>query len=100
MSNSTYFDRMPKFKPSEEALSKKAFDEEMSKTAERVIDLIPDLLADIIDGEAARLADLVPPAMAKPDPVTREVFDEKACRRFLAGKVANKLGRGLNWLNK
>ncbi|EFB3324299.1 hypothetical protein FMR74_24540 [Escherichia coli] len=96
----SYFDRMPKYQPSEEALSKKAFDEEMNKTAERVIDLIPGLLADILDGEAARLADLVPEVLRKPDPVTREVFDEKACRRFLAGKVANKLGRGLNWLNK
>ncbi|EGW8322465.1 hypothetical protein JE836_003779 [Escherichia coli] len=98
--NNTYFDRMPKYQPSEEALSKKAFDEEMNKTAERVIDLIPGLLADILDGEAARLADLVPEVLRKPDLVTREVFDEKACRRFLAGKVANKLGRGLNWLNK
>ncbi|EJE3898486.1 hypothetical protein M3992_000489 [Escherichia coli] len=98
--NNTYLDRMPKYQPSKEALDKKAFDEEMNKTAERVIDLIPDLLADIIDGEAARLADLVPEVLRKPDLVTREVFDEKACRRFLAGKVANKLGRGLNWLNK
>ncbi|EOJ4018517.1 hypothetical protein ACVD2R_04315 [Escherichia coli] len=96
----TYLNMMPKFKPSQEALDKRAFDEEMNKTAERVIDLIPDLLMDILDGEAERLADLVPPAMAQPDPVTREVFDEKACRRFLAGKVANKLGRGFNWLNK
>lgn len=96
----SYFDRMPKFKPSQEALDKRAFDEEMNKTVERVIDLIPDLLADIIDGEAARLADLVPPVMSQPDPVTREVFDEKVCRRFLSGKIANKLGRGLNWLNK
>lgn len=96
----SYFDRMPKYKPSQEALDKRAFDEEMNKTAERVIELIPDLLADIIDGEAARLADLVPEVLRKPDLVTREVFDENACRRFLAGKVANKLGRGLNWLNK
>ncbi|EEW7514668.1 hypothetical protein F7N42_05840 [Escherichia coli] len=91
---------IPKFKPSQETLDKKSFDDEMNKTADRVIELIPDLLADIIDGEAERLADLVPPVMSQPDPVTREVFDEKACRRFLAGKVANKLGRGLNWLNK
>lgn len=96
----SYFDRMPKFKPSQEALDKRAFDEEINKTAERVIDLIPDLLADIIDGEAERLADLVPEVMRKPDPITREVFDEKACRRFLSGKIANRLGRGLNWLNK
>ncbi|WP_089520322.1 hypothetical protein [Escherichia coli] len=98
--NNSYLDRMPKYQPSKEALDKKAFDEEMNKTADRVIELIPDLLADIIDGEAARLVDLVPEVLRKPDLVTREVFDEKACRRFLAGKVANKLGRGLNWLNK
>lgn len=96
----TYLNMIPKHKPSQETLDKRAFDDEMSRTAERVINLIPDLLADIIDGEAARLADLVPPVLAQPDPVTRERFDEKACRRFLAGKVANKLGRGLNWLNK
>ncbi|EOJ5353115.1 hypothetical protein ACKKKZ_000670 [Escherichia coli] len=99
MSN-TYLDRMPKYQPSKEALDKKAFDEEMNKTAEQVIDLIPGLLMDILDGEAARLADLVPEVLRKPDPVTHQRFDEKACRRFLAGKVANKLGRGLNWLNK
>lgn len=96
----TYLNMIPKHKPSQESLDKKAFDEEMNKTAERIIDLIPDLLMDILDGEAERLADLVPEVMRKPDPVTREQFDEKACRRFLAGKVANKLGRGLNWLNK
>lgn len=96
----TYLNMIPKHKPSQEALDKRAFDEEMNKTAERVIELIPDLLADIIDGEAERLADLVPEVLRKPDPVTHQRFDEKACRRFLAGKVANKLGRGLNWLNK
>ncbi|CAM6307453.1 TPA: hypothetical protein ACGPGP_002672 [Escherichia coli] len=96
----TYFEHQPKFVPSQEALDKKAFDDEMNKTAERVIDLIPGLLADILDKEAERLADLVPAALRKPDTVTREVFDEKACRRFLAGKVANKLSRGLNWLQK
>lgn len=99
MSN-TYLDRMPKYQPSQEALDKRAFNEEMDKTAEQVINLLPELLADILDGEAKRLAELVPEVLRKPDPVTREVLDEKACRRFLAGKVANKLGRGLNWLNK
>ncbi|HDH7640471.1 TPA: hypothetical protein PJH07_004733 [Escherichia coli] len=99
MSN-TYLDRMPKYQPSKEALDKRAFDEEMNKTAERVIDLIPDLLADIIDGEAARLADLVPEVLRKPDPVTHQRFDENACRRFLSGRISNRLGRGLNWLNK
>ncbi|ENT6530363.1 hypothetical protein PU11_17460 [Escherichia coli] len=96
----TYLNMIPKFKPSQETLDKKSFDDEMNKTADRVIELIPDLLADIIDGEAERLADLVPEVLRKPDLVTREVFDEKACRRFLSGKIANKLGRGLNWLNK
>ncbi|EGD0976471.1 hypothetical protein IAL57_001741 [Escherichia coli] len=96
----TYLDRMPKYQPSQETLDKRAFDEEMNKTAEQVINLLPDLLADILDGEAARLADMVPEVLRKPDLVTHDVFDEKACRRFLAGKVANKLGRGLNWLNK
>ncbi|EGO8570977.1 hypothetical protein EIE61_001985 [Escherichia coli] len=91
---------IPKFKPSQETLDKKSFDDEMNKTADRVIELIPDLLADIIDGEAERLADLVPEVLRKPDLVTREVFDEKACRRFLSGKIANKLGHGFNWLNK
>ncbi len=99
MSN-TYLDRMPKYQPSQEALDKRAFNEEIEKTAELVVNLLPDLLADILDGEAARLADLAPEVLRKPDPVTREVLDEKACRRLLAGKVANKLGHGFNWLNK
>ncbi|EJO4534495.1 hypothetical protein NRK82_000361 [Escherichia coli] len=99
MSN-TYLDRMPKYQPSKEALDKKAFDEEMNKTAERVIDLVPELLKDILDGEAARLAGLAPEVLRQPDPVTREVLDEKALRRLLSGRVANKLGHDFNWLNK
>ncbi|EFO2458115.1 hypothetical protein DQ154_00830 [Escherichia coli] len=99
MSN-TYLDRMPKYQPSKEALDKKAFDEEMNKTAERVIDLIPDLLADIIDGEAARLADLVPEVLRKPDPVTHDIINEKHIRRMLAGKISNRLGHGMGFLQK
>lgn len=84
--NNSYFDRLPKFKPSQEALDKRAFDEEMNKTAGRVIDLIPDLLADIIDGEAARLADLVPEVLRKPDPVTHQRFDERHVAVSLPGR--------------
>lgn len=99
--NNTYLNLVgDNYKPSTEAMDKKAFDKAMSDEAERIINMLPDVLAEVIDSSAAELFDRMPECMKIEDPVTREVFDEKACRRFLAGKVANKLGRGLNWLNK
>ncbi|EMD0384902.1 hypothetical protein VPS56_000166 [Escherichia coli] len=90
---------LPKYKPSQEAIDKKAFDEEMNKTAERVVELIPGLLADIIDGEAERLAELVPEVLRK-DSITHDVMNEKYIRRMLAGKIGNKLGHGIGFLQK
>lgn len=96
----TYLNMMPKFKPSQEALDKRAFDEEMNKTAEDIVATIPDLLEDLLDVRAAMLFEQLPECMKQPDPVTREVLNEKHIRRMLAGKVGNKLGRGMNFLQK
>ncbi|QML37905.1 hypothetical protein HVX39_08730 [Escherichia coli] len=96
----SYFDRLPKFKPSQEAMDKRAFDEEMNKVAEDIVATIPDLLEDLLDVRADMLFEQLPECMKQPNPVTREVLNEKHIRRMLAGKVGNKLGRGMNFLQK
>lgn len=97
MSN-TYFDRMQKHKPSQEALEKRQFSDDIDKAAEEIINMIPALLEHIIDEKAAEIN--IPACLQVPDPVTRDKFDEATTRKFLAGKISNKLSRSLRWLDK
>ncbi|HCR9949775.1 TPA: hypothetical protein OHP72_000711 [Escherichia coli] len=96
----SYLDRMPKHQPSKETLDKKAFDEEMNKTAEKIVDMLPEMLTELIDINAAVLFDQMPECMKGEDPVSHVVINEKHIRRMLAGKVGNKIGKGMSFLQK
>lgn len=100
MFGSTYLDRLPAYKPSQEVLYKRAFDKAMNAAADRIVDMLPELLAEHIDKAASELADLVPPCLATPDPVTRDVMNEDLIRRHIACKVSNKIGHGMSFLQK
>ncbi|EOT6086339.1 hypothetical protein ACK6E3_000378 [Escherichia coli] len=88
------------YKPSQEAIDKKAFDKAMNDEAERIVNMLPAVLTEIIDEGASVLFDQMPECMKGKDPVTHDIINEKHIRRMLAGKVANKIGHGLSFLQK
>ncbi|HAV9717428.1 TPA: hypothetical protein ACM8FT_002151 [Escherichia coli O103:H2] len=96
----TYLQMLPKHKQSQEAIDKKAFDKAMSDEAERIVNMLPAVLTEIIDEGAAVLFDQMPECMRGEDPVTHDIINEKHIRRMLAGKIGNKLGHGMGFLQK
>lgn len=96
----SYLDRLPAYKPSQEVLDKRAFDKAMSAEADRIVDMLPDLLSEILDESAAALFSQMPECMRGKDPVTHDVLNETHIRRMLAGKVANRIGHGMSFLQK
>ncbi|ENH1590501.1 hypothetical protein ABVP56_001985 [Escherichia coli] len=100
MFSSTYLDRLPAYKPSQEVLDKRSFDKAMSDEAERIINMLPEVLAEVIDSSAAELFDQIPECMKGEDPVTHDIINEKYIRRMLAGKISNRLGHGMGFLQK
>ncbi|EQA9104583.1 TPA: hypothetical protein ACJINU_002178 [Escherichia coli] len=84
------------YKPSQEAIDKKEFSEAINRRADAIVNMLPSLLHDILDEEAAMLFTQLPDCMKEPDKVTREVFTAQVVRRLLAGRVANILNRGFN----
>ncbi|ELU2249445.1 TPA: hypothetical protein SI285_001837 [Escherichia coli] len=100
MFNSTYLDRQPTYKPSQEVIDKKAFDKAMNDEAERIINMLPAVLTEIIDEGASVLFDQMPECMKGEDPVTHDIINEKHIRRMLAGKISNRLGHGMGFLQK
>ncbi|HAW2573314.1 TPA: hypothetical protein JLP95_000346 [Escherichia coli] len=84
------------YKPSQEAIDKKEFSEAINRRADAIVNMLPSLLHDILDKEAAMLFTQLPDCMKEPDKVTHEVFTAQVVRRLLAGRVANILKRGFN----
>ncbi|EEU9677329.1 hypothetical protein CMR73_001591 [Escherichia coli] len=99
--NNTYLNLVgDNYKPSTEAMSKRAFDKAMNDEAERIVNMLPSLLDEIITEGAAVLFDQMPECMKCEDPVTHDILNEKHIRRMLAVKVANRLGHGGGFLQK
>lgn len=99
--NNSYLNRVGNnYKPSQEVLDKRAFDKAMSAEADRIVDMLPSLLAKVIDESAAELFDRMPECMKIEDPVTHDIIDEEQIRRMLAAKISNRLGHGMSFLQK
>ncbi|EOT8819762.1 hypothetical protein ACKXKI_003709 [Escherichia coli] len=99
--NDTYLNLVgDNYKPSTEAMDKKAFDKAMNDEAERIINMLPAVLTEIIDEGASVLFDQMPECMKGEDPVTHYIINEKHIRRMLAGKISNRLGHGMGFLQK
>ncbi|EKE6964099.1 hypothetical protein ACWJTR_14565 [Escherichia coli] len=99
--NNTYLNLVgDNYKPSTEAMDKKAFDKAMNDEAERIINMLPAVLTEIIDEGASVLFDQMPECMKGEDPVTHDIINEKHIRRMLAGKISNRLGHGMVFLQK
>ncbi|HCQ6814310.1 TPA: hypothetical protein OL637_002993 [Escherichia coli] len=99
--NNTYLNLVgDNYKPSTEAMDKKAFDKAMNDEADRIINMLPAILTEIIDEGASVLFDQMPECMKGEDPVTHDIINEKHIRRMLAGKISNRLGHGMGFLQK
>ncbi|EFG1347331.1 hypothetical protein ACNFV2_001861 [Escherichia coli] len=99
--NNTYLNLVgDNYKPYTEAMDKKAFDKAMNDEADRIINMLPAILTEIIDSGAAVLFDQIPECMKGEDPVTHDIINEKHIRRMLAGKISNRLGHGMGFLQK
>ncbi|MEF7311369.1 hypothetical protein U9472_23540 [Escherichia coli] len=99
--NNSYLNRVGNnYKPSQETLDKRSFDKAMSAEADRIVDMLPSLLAKVIDESAAELFEQMPECMRGEDPVTHDVLNETHIRMMLAGKVANRIGHGMSFLQK
>ena len=99
--NNTYLNLVgDNYKPSTEAMDKKAVDKAMNDEAERIINMLPAVLTEIIDEGASVLFDQMPECMKGEDPVTHDIINEKHIRRMLAGKISNRLGHGMGFLQK
>ncbi len=99
--NNTYLNLVgDNYKPSTEAMDKKAFDKAMNDEAERIINMLPAVLTEIIDEGASVLFDQMPECMKGEDSVTHDIINEKHIRRMLAGKISNRLGHGMGFLQK
>lgn len=99
--NQSYLNRVGNnYKPSQETLDRRSFDKAMSAEADRIVDMLPSLLAKVIDESAAELFEQMPECMRGEDPVTHDVLNETHIRMMLAGKVANRIGHGMSFLQK
>ena len=99
--NDTYLNLVgDNYKPSTEAMDKKAFDKAMNDEAERIINMLPAVVTEIIEEGASVLFDQMPECMKGEDPVTHDIINEKHIRRMLAGKISNRLGHGMGFLQK
>ncbi|EEV6174240.1 hypothetical protein EJP52_08730 [Escherichia coli] len=99
--NNTYLNLVgDNYKPSTEAMDKRAFDKAMNDEAERIVNMLPAVLDAIIDEGASVLFDQMPECMKGKDPVTHDIINEKHIRRMLAGKISNRLGHGMGFLQK
>lgn len=99
--NNSYLNRVGNnYKPSQETLDRRSFDKATSAEANRIVDMLPDLLSEILDESAAALFSQMPECMRGEDPVTHDVLNETHIRRMLAGKVANRIGHGISFLQK
>lgn len=99
--NNSYLNRVGyNRKPSQETLDKRAFDKAMSAEADRIVDMLPAILTEIIDEGASVLFDQMPECMKGEDPVTHDIITEKYVRRTLAAKISNRLGHGMGFLQK
>lgn len=99
--NNSYLNRVGNnYKPSQETLDRRSFDKAMSAEADRIVAMLPDLLSEVLDEAAAALFSQMPECMAEEDSVTHDVLSETHIRRMIAGKVANRIGHGMSFLQK
>lgn len=76
----------------------KAFQAELDKKVNEIVESLPDMLKPIILQAAEDLEKSLPDELRGADSVTHDELDQRAIYMRLLFKVSNALGHGANWL--
>lgn len=76
----------------------KAFQAELDKKVNEIVESLPDMLKPIILQAAEELEKNLPDELRGADPITHDELDQRAIYMRLLFKVSNALGHGANWL--
>lgn len=76
----------------------KAFQAELDKKVNEIVESLPDMLKPIILQAAEELEKNLPDELRGEDPITHDALDEKAIYMRMLFAVSNKLGHGASWL--
>lgn len=76
----------------------KAFQAEIDRKVNEIIESLPATLRPIIMQAAEELEKNLPDELRGADPITHDELDQRAIYMRLLFKVSNALGHGANWL--
>lgn len=76
----------------------KAFQAELDKKVNEIVESLPAMLRPIILQAAEELEKNLPDELRGADPITHDELDAKAIYMRLLFKVSNALGHGAGWL--
>lgn len=82
----------------EQINASKAFQAELDKKVNEIVDLLPATLRPIIMQAAEELEKNLPDELRGEDPITHDELDQRAIYMRLLFKTSNALGRGASWL--
>lgn len=82
----------------EQINASKAFQAELDKKVNEIVESLPAMLKPIIMQAAEELEKTLPDELRGEDSVTHDELDEKAIYMRLLFKVSNALGHGAGWL--
>lgn len=82
----------------EQINASKAFQAEIDKKVNEIVEALPATLRPIIMQAAEELEKLLPDELRGPDSVTHDELDQRAIYMRLLFKVSNALGHGSSWL--
>ncbi|EHN5621886.1 hypothetical protein KJB09_004502 [Escherichia coli] len=78
--------------------AQKAFQEELDKKVNEIVESLPAMLRPIILQAAEELEKSLPDELRGADSVTHDELDQRAIYMRLLFKCSNVLGRGASWL--
>lgn len=76
----------------------KAFQAELDKKVNEIVDSLPEMLKPIIMKAAEELEKTLPDELRGEDPITHDELDARAIYMRMLFAVSNKLGHGASWL--
>lgn len=82
----------------EQINASKAFQAELDKKVNEIVESLPATLRPIIMQAAEELEKSLPDELRGPDSVTHDELDQRAIYMRLLFKVSNALGHGAGWL--
>lgn len=82
----------------EQINASKAFQAELDKKVNEIVESLPEVLKPIIMQAAEELEKSLPDELRGEDPITHDELDAKAIYMRMLFRVSNALGHGASWL--